>query len=212
MRKVSFFLSFAVLILASVALVEGQQPGQRGGGAGFGGIATNPLTLLNNKDVKKELDMTDEQAAKVPEEVMVAISKVLNEKQFKRFKQIQLQQHGNNAFTEESVQTALKITADQKKSIAEILEGSTKELAELKGTGKGKGNFGGGGGFGKGNAEKTEKIRTEAREKIMNVLTREQRKMFSEMTGPELKINTGFGGGNFNKKGTDPKKDTSIEP
>ncbi len=205
MRKFSFFLSFAVLILLSVALVEGQQPDTKKAG-GFGGVANNPLTLLNNKDVKKELDITDDQAAKVPAEVMVAISKVLSEKQFKRFKQIQLQQRGNNAFSDATVQTQLTITPEQKTSIAEILEASTKELGELKG---GKGGFGGG--FGKGNAEKTEKIRSEAREKIMNVLTREQRKMWSEMTGAEFKMTSGFGGGNFNKKGTDPKKTTSAE-
>jgi hypothetical protein len=202
MRKLGFFLSFAVLILISVALVEGQQPGQRGGG--FGGVASNPLTLLNNKDVKKELEITDEQSTKIPAEVMVAISKVLNEKQFKRFKQIQLQQRGNNAFSDETVQAELKITADQKTSIAGILEASTKELGELKGGG-------GKGGFGKGNAEKTEKIRTDAREKILAVLTKDQRKTWSEMTGAEFKMTTGFGGGTFNKKGTDPKKTTSFE-
>jgi hypothetical protein len=214
MRMFGFLASFGVLVLMTVALVEGQQPQPKkggGGGGGFGGgnIANNPLALLNNKDVKKELDITDEQSAKVPAEVMVAISKVLNEKQFKRFKQIQLQQRGNNAFADADIQKQLNLNADQKKNIGEIVETSNKDLAELKGAfggfGKGKGGAGGAG----GNAEKSNKIRTEATEKILNVLTADQKKTWNDMTGPELKITTGFGGGaggGFGKKGA--KKDT----
>src|SRR5262245_37664557 len=100
MRKLGFAISSGAVLLMAVALVDGQQPqpkgGGFGGGGGFGAFAPAPgttsLNLLNNKDVKKELDLTEEQLAKLPDEVLVAISKVMNEKQFKRFKQIELQQ------------------------------------------------------------------------------------------------------------------------
>src|SRR5262245_57897839 len=101
MRKIGFAISGGAVLLMAVALVDGQQPQHKwgfGGGGGFGFGPPAPgsasLTLLNNKDVKKELDLTEEQLAKLPDEVLVAISKVMNEKQFKRFKQIELQQRG----------------------------------------------------------------------------------------------------------------------
>ena len=227
MRKIGFLVAGGAFLLMSVALVDGLNAQQKkGGGAqpggGFGGIggfgggfggAAGPINLLNNKDVKKELDVTDEQLEQLPAEVLTAISKVLNEKQYKRFKQIELQQRGNRAFNDKAVQTALKVTDEQKKNIGSIIEDANKERAELF-----KGGFGGGGGgFGKGGGagEKSQKIDSEARDKIMQVLTKEQRKSWREMVGEELKINTGFGGGaggfggfgNKNKGKTDPNKD-----
>jgi hypothetical protein len=215
MRKLGFVISGGAVLLMAVALVDGQQPQPKGGGfGGFGGFGTpapgaSSLNLLNNKDVKKELDLTDEQLTKLPDEVLVAISKVLNEKQYKRFKQIELQQRGNRAFGDTKVQTALKINEEQKKNIASILEDANKELAEAAPKFGGFGGKGGGGGFGKGNAEKIEKINADAKDKILAVLTKQQRKEWREMVGEEFKMTTpafgGFGGG-FGKK--DAKKDT----
>ncbi|HZZ78654.1 MAG TPA: hypothetical protein VFE62_09055 [Gemmataceae bacterium] len=210
MRKLGWFLGCGALLLLSVAVVEGQQEKKgKGGGGGFGGFGgfrqapgQSLFTLLNSKDVKTELDVTEEQLEKLPDEVMVAIGKVLNEKQFKRFKQIDLQNRKNNAFKDTKVQTQLKMTDEQKKNIAAILADETKEIGELRQ---------GGGGFGKGNNEKIETIRKDAKEKIYTVLTKEQRKTWRDMVGEEFKFTTpnfggGFGGGNF--KGKNKKKDT----
>jgi hypothetical protein len=203
MRKFSWLLAATIMIMMSVTLVEGQQgkgKGTGGGGfGGFGGIQT-PLTLLNAADVKKELDVTDEQLEKLPAEVMVAISKVLNEKQFKRFKQLDLQKKGNRAFKDETIQKQLNMTDEQKKSVGSIVDDSVKELAELRG----KGGFGG---AGKDNREKIETINKESKEKIYTVLTKEQRKAWRELVGEEFKFATPtFGGFGTDKKGT-PKKD-----
>lgn len=211
MRKFGFFLSAGLLMFAAVALVDGLHAQQKGGG-GFGGFgggggAQSPLTLLNNKDVRKELDLTDEQIEKLPAEVQAAIARVLSEKQLKRFKQIQLQQRGNNAFKDDAVQKQLGLSAEQKKNIGEILETSSKEIGEL--TKGGFGGFGKGKGGAGGTTEKLEKIRTDARERILSALTKAQRKTWAEMTGEEFKMTTGFGGfGGFGKGKTDPKKDT----
>jgi hypothetical protein len=202
MRRYRFFLIGAGILALSVILVEGvpgQQKGGGGGGFGGGGLQ-NPVTLINNKDVKKELDLTDEQSKQITPEVMAALAKVLNEKQFKRFKQIHLQQQGNNAFKDTGVQKALNLSGEQTTSINTVLEESNKELAGLGGFGGGKG-----GGKGGGNAEKADKIRKEAAEKINTVLNEKQRATWREMLGEELKITTGFGGGAFKKK--DPNKD-----
>src|SRR5437763_549237 len=128
MRKFVLFLTCSFLIMGSVALVEGQ-PG--GGKKAFGGGQQSPLTLLNRPEVKKELEITDEQSEKLPAEVMLAIGKVLNDKQMKRFKQIELQTRGNNAFTDKVVQKELKMSDEQTKSVASLIEDSNKEIAEL---------------------------------------------------------------------------------
>lgn len=211
MRKFGWFLTCSFMILGSVALVDGQQPGGGGFGGfgGFGGGQQTALNILNRADVKKELDVTDEQLEKLPAEVLVAISKVLNEKQFKRLKQIDLQNRKNNAFKDAAVQTALSMTAEQKKNIASILEDETKEIAELF-KGGGKGGKGGFGGFGKGTTEKTDNIRKETKEKIYTVLSKEQRATWRELVGEEFKFAQPTFGGGFgkDKKKAEPKKDT----
>jgi hypothetical protein len=215
MRKFSAFLACGALLLMSVAWVEGQQEKKQGGGGGFGGMfgggPTNPYTLLMRADVKKEIDATDEQMEKLPDEMMVAISKVLNEKQFKRFRQLDLQKKQNVAFKDASVQKELKMTDEQKKNILTIITDETKEIAELmpKGGGFGKGGGGGKGG-GKETQEKIETVRKDAKEKIYTVLTKDQRKAWREMVGEEFKFTQqGFGGGGFGGKGKDAKKDAA---
>jgi hypothetical protein len=191
MRKYGLFLASSALILMSVAWVEGQQGGDKkkgGFGSGFGGIfggfgqRQSPLDLLNRDDVKKELDVTDEQAEKIPAEVMNAIAKVLNETQFKRFKQIELQKRGNHAFKDEGLQKALNMNADQKKSINSLLEDSDKELADLR-----KAAFKGGFKAGTG-TEKIDNATKETKEKIYTVLNKDQRKAYREMIGTEFKF------------------------
>lgn len=207
MRKFTAFLACGALLLMSVAWVEGQQEKkQGGGGGGFGGMfgrggPTNPYDLLVRADVKKELDVTEDQMDKLPDEVMVAISKVLNEKQFKRFKQLDLQKKQNAAFKDAAVQKELKMTEEQKKNILTILADETKEVGELMP--KGGGGFGkkGGGGDFKGTQEKIETIHKDAKEKIYMVLSKDQRKTWRDMIGEEFKFTQGFGfGGGFGKK------------
>jgi hypothetical protein len=177
MRKFGLLAVSGALILMSVAWVEGQQGGNKGNPF----QQTSPLFLINREDVKKELDITQEQLDKLPAEVMVAISKVLDQKQFKRFKEIDLQQRGNNAFKDTAVQKALNMTDEQKTNITSLLTDSDKEIKDLRGKG-GKGGKGG------GTTEKVDTIRKETKEKILGVLTKEQRKTFRELVGEEFKF------------------------
>src|SRR4051812_1582117 len=128
MRKFGLIVASLAVILMSVAWVEGQQDekkkrGSFGGAGGFqfGGQRQDPVSLLRNASVKKELDLSDEQLEKLPAEVLSAIAKVLNDKQMKRFREIELQQRGNTAFKDEAIQKKLKVTDEQKKSINTIL-------------------------------------------------------------------------------------------
>ncbi len=213
MRKGFMFLGGSFLIFLSVALVDGQPGGGKKGtgGGGFGGFGPpSPITLLNRTDVKEELKLTDDQTEKLPAEVMVAISKVLDNKQFKRFKQIEMQTRGNNAFKDKAVLKELKVSDDQAKSLVSVLEESDKEMAELR-----KSMFGGGGGKkggkgGTGGGEKIQNLQKETKEKLLTVLTKDQRKQWRDMIGEEFKMQQGFGGGfggggGFGKKGADKK-------
>ena len=197
MRKFGLFLVGATFIcFMSVTFVQGQGGDKKrtGGGAFAGGGQQSPLNLLNRAEVKKELDLTDEQVEKLPAEVLLAISKVLNEKQYKRFKQIELQQRGNNAFKDTAVQKQLKVTEDQAKNIGSLLEDSAKESAELRKSIK----RGDGAEAFKGIMEKQENIRKETRDKIFTVLTKDQRSAWRELIGEEFKLQQptlgGFGG------------------
>jgi hypothetical protein len=187
------------LILMSVAWVEGQPGSGKGGIPGFGGFQNNPIILLNREEVKKELKVTDEQLERLTPEVMAAIAKVLDEKQFNRFRQIDLQQRGNNAFKDAFVVKELKITDEQKTSIVSLINDSEKEIKDL--TPK-KGGFGK---DGQAAREKQDAVRKETKEKIFGVLTKDQRKAYRELIGEEFKL-TPFGGGGNPKK--DAKKDT----
>ncbi len=136
MRRFGWFLVGGAALMMSVAWVEaqpaaankeGQRAGSQFGGMIPGGGREDPVSLFHRaRTLKKEIEITDEQNEKLPAEVMLAIAKVLNEKQFKRFKQLELQKRGNNAFKDEVVLTGLKTTDEQKKSLISIVDDSVQ--------------------------------------------------------------------------------------
>jgi Spy/CpxP family protein refolding chaperone len=191
MRTIGIFLSTLAIAFCAVAIGETQQP-RRPGGGGFG-QGQNPLSLIQNEQVQKELNLTEEQIKKLPDAVQKAIAEVLDAKQAKRLKQIQLQQRGSQALTDAAVAKELKISESQKEKINTILADSRKEMQELFQ-----------GGAGRGNLEKLTTLRKETREKVLNVLSDEQKKAYQEMTGEEFKMQ--FGG--FQKRGEGKGKGT----
>jgi Spy/CpxP family protein refolding chaperone len=196
MRKsLAMVVTFASLGLATLAFA--QQGGFQGRGGAGGGL-TDPIQLLQNASVKKELDITDEQMEKLPEAVRKALGEVLNEKQQKRLRQIELQQRGTNALLDAKLQKELKVTEEQANNIKVILEDSRKEMREaFKG------------GFGKDATEKLANLRKETTEKAMGVLTVDQRRAYKQLIGDEFKIERptfgGAGGFGKNKKGDNSK-------
>lgn len=205
MRKMTAILGLFVGGLCLAELAIGQQGGFGGGGFGKGLTITEPVALINNPSVKKELDITEEQSKAIPAAVVKALGGVLNEKQFKRFKQIHVQQLGAQAFNDPSVQGELKLTSAQKENVKTILDDNKKELAEL-GFGGGKGGKGAGGFGGKGggeNAEKLANLNKETLEKLRGMLTAEQKTTWTALNGDTFKMEFGgFGGaGGFGGKG-----------
>ncbi|MBX9681493.1 MAG: hypothetical protein K2X38_22285 [Gemmataceae bacterium] len=199
MRKsLAMVVTFAGLGLATLAFA--QQGGFPGRGTGGGG-GSDPLQLLQNASVKKELEITDEQIEKLPEAVRKALGEVLNEKQQKRLRQIELQQRGSSALLDAKLQKELKVTEEQANNIKVIIEDSRKEIREA-----------GKGGFGKDAAEKLANLRKETTEKAMGVLTVDQRRAYKQLIGDEFKIERtfgGFGGAGGFGKGKNKKDDDS---
>jgi hypothetical protein len=121
-------------------------------------------------------------------ETLTAVTEVLNPDQVKRLKQIELQRTGADAYVRSEVQTALKLTAEQKDKVKVIVDESNKQMQELRGAGgqgrqRGQGNRGGG--FG-ANQEKINALRKETADKFVAVLTDDQKKEWKGLTGAEF--------------------------
>jgi Spy/CpxP family protein refolding chaperone len=212
-------------VVALLAIPASSQQRQRGrGGFGAGPGALGPAMLLASEDVRKDLKVTDEQAEKLKdiqqqmgakgkeafaevqkldeserqekrleifrklnEESTQAVAKILTPDQMKRLKQIQLQQQGAQALADPEVQKKLNLTDEQKEKVKTITEDSRKEMREI--TQAAQGDF-------QGVREKMQSLRKETNEKVMAVLTDEQKKSWKDMNGEPFKgqINTGFGG------------------
>jgi hypothetical protein len=178
-------LGFAAL---DVAQSQVQPPGG-GGGFGKGQGQMNPLTMLQNKAIKEELKLTDEQAKKVDEAAWKSLATVLDPEQFKRLHQIDLQLKDYHAFADAHLQTELKMTVEQKANVKTILEDTDKERADvLKELGGGKGGKGKGKGGGGANNEKLKTIDMEAKERVNSVLTKEQKRAYNEMIGEKFEM------------------------
>ena len=162
-------------------LAAGVALGQRGGGT------PDPAGLLHNPGIQKELKLTEEQVKKVDEAVLKAIGGVLEPAQMKRLEQITLQMEGARAFNNPKVQTALKLSDEQKESIKTLLADSDKEVRDLFKEGPG--------GF-----QKIGALRKETMTKVTGVLNAQQREQWQDLVGAEFKMQFG-GGGRFKGKG-----------
>jgi Spy/CpxP family protein refolding chaperone len=131
-----------------------------------------------------------------------AVEGALKPEQIKRLHQIENQQAGVGMYSKAEVQSALKLTEEQKGKIDKIDEDYKKDLRDL-GAGGGPGGFGGGrGGFGRGvdpqMAKKQEALKKDAVEKINDVLDDGQRSALKDLTGEPFELQRaafGFGGG-----------------
>lgn len=211
-------LSQLGLVVAIAAMVCGTaQAQQRQRPGGPGGFGIGPMFLLGQKSVQEELKLSDEQVKKIKEltekqhesfqglrdlsreELRTkmqeaakandkAIAAILKPEQLKRVKQIGLQQRGAMVVNDPDVAKTLKITDEQKEKIKDI-QTKAREAA--------------GGGQRPDRSEEAIKKREEARkatnEKVMGVLTAEQKTKLKEMQGETFtgKIERPqFGGGN----------------
>lgn len=186
-------------VLAILATPAFAQERPRPGFGGFGG--GGQVFLLQQKSVQAELKLTDEQIKKVAEiktpnprdfqnvpreEIRKkmeeaakanekAVADILKPEQAKRLKQISLQQQGAQALNDAEVAKAVNLTDEQKQKIQAIQEDSFKTMRELFQPG--------GGGFNEETRKKMEDLRKTSNEKVMNLLTAEQKTKLKELTG-----------------------------
>jgi Spy/CpxP family protein refolding chaperone len=193
------WLKGALVLCAALAMVSVAQA-QRQGRGGFG-----PGGMLQNEAVQKELNLTDDQKTKLKEAMEKvrednkdiiakgrdmtredreklakasneAIGKVLDEKQTKRFKQIQLQSQLRfqpaAAFQNPEVQSKLKLTDEQKEKIKKAGEEYGEKARELFQ-----------GGFNEETRKKMADLRKETMDKITGVLTADQKKTWDDLLG-----------------------------
>jgi hypothetical protein len=187
-----------VLSLAGLALLAGPAAAQRGGrgGRGPGGPGGGPygiLFLLQNKDIQKELDLSEEDAAKIPDAVMEALAKSLKPEQLKRLKQINLQVRGNAAFGDAKIQKQLSFTDEQKEKVTEILKEADAARRELFQSLRQGGDF-------QEMRKKMTEMNEEVTKKIQDVLTDDQKDKWKDMVGKPFKFE--FGG-----RGRGPRPD-----
>jgi Spy/CpxP family protein refolding chaperone len=212
-RLMQVTLVAAVVVMAASPVLAQQRRGQGGGGGrGFGGLGGGVM-LLGQKSVQEELKLSDDQAKQVKELVdkqreafqgfgdlsqeerrtkmqemaktnNEAVAKILKPEQAKRFKQIALQQQVRFglAFVLNNPEVAkeLKISDDQKGKLEEIRNKAREETQGL--------------GFDEEGRNKRQEVTKATNEKVMGVLTAEQKAKLKEMQGEPFKGEIQFGG------------------
>lgn len=201
MRILSSVVMTLGVAIVLAGLTTGQEPRRPGGPGGPGG---DPGSILKNESVQKELKITEEQLKKYEELQKKALADSLSPEQLKRLKQIQLQQRGAQAFQDPEVQTALKMTDEQKEKVKTIAEDARKDMGEL---------FKNAGG---GNREEAMKkfaaFRKEVMDKTTSVLTDDQKKSWKDMVGEPFEgLRQGFGFGTRRPGGENPKRKNKQE-
>jgi Spy/CpxP family protein refolding chaperone len=200
--RLALVFGLAVLI-ASPALAQ-RQRGSQPRGERPPSSRSSSLFLLSQESVQKELQLSDDQVAKVKDleqkqreafrglrdlsreerqkkteeqakATRKAVSDVLKAEQQKRLEQISLQLAGARALSRSEVADTLKLTSEQKDKIKTIQEEARKERAGLRGNNN------------EDARKKSAEIRKSSDEKVMNVLTTEQKSKLKELSGEPFK-------------------------
>jgi Spy/CpxP family protein refolding chaperone len=220
------FGSLIAVTLCGLAACESStaqdnQQGRRGQGRfGMGGAGGSALFLLRNETVQNDLKLTDDEKAsiqklqdaardnrtalqglsgeertakmaEITKEQDSKIAGILDDKQKARLKEIRLQQRGPQGLTDKELAEALKLTDDQVNKIKEIVDAMQKEIQDAF-------QSAGQGGDRTAMREKMTKLRKDTGDKILAVLTPDQKTSYDKMLGTKIDLpqgGAGFGGG-----------------
>jgi hypothetical protein len=190
-----------------------QQPQRGGGGPGM----MSGIRLLMQKSVQKELQITAEQTQKIEEaqaKVMESFSgladitdqnerrqkmqelaregersaaKILKRDQMKRFKEISLQLQGARAFSDPEVAKALDLADEAKEKIKAITDEAGRQQRQQFQQGADP----------QAARKKMEELRKATMDKVVAILSADQKAKWKELTGEPFKgeIQMGFPGG-----------------
>ena len=202
------------------------QGGQAQRGEGFGRMMGMGMAsaLLERPDVQRELNLTEQQKTQIRQmqEAMRAAwqemrnlppqerrqkmeelrqkndpTKVLNETQKKRLRELELQAMGPTAFLQPEVADELKLTQEQRSRLQGIVMQQMQQLREQFQSG----------GFGQGQgAQNFQQIREQMEKQMLEVLTPAQREKWQQMQGKPFQFEGGrpmlWGGmGGFGQQG-----------
>jgi Spy/CpxP family protein refolding chaperone len=134
----------------------------------------------------EQIEEFRKQAAERAKQEKAKLAEILLPNQMKRLNEIYIQQLGTRAFDDAEIAGELKITDEQKASIAKIREESQAAMREL---------FAGGGGDREAAREKFTAARKETDDKIVAVLTAGQKAQWEEMKGKPFEMPEGARGG-----------------
>jgi Spy/CpxP family protein refolding chaperone len=190
---------------------QGQGGGQGLRGQGFGRMMGAGMAgmLLQRPDVQRELNLTEQQKTQIrqmqeamrtawqetrnlpPQERRQKMeelrqkndpTKVLNETQKKRLRELELQAMGPMAFLQPEVADELKLTQEQRSRLQGIVMQQMQQLRELWQ----------GGGFGQGQgAQNFQQIREQMEKQMLEVLTPAQRQQWQQMQGKPFQFEGG---------------------
>ncbi|MFO0808387.1 MAG: hypothetical protein U0746_07175 [Gemmataceae bacterium] len=148
---------------------------------------------------------TQELTATVNGETLTAIGDMMKPEQLTRLKQIELQRAAAAGYARKEIQTALKLSDEQKDKVKTLVADYEKQMQELVGArgqggqggqgkgGQGKGGQGKGGQGGRGlgaNQEKVTALRKEVAEKFVALLDDSQKKTWKGLTGEPFEVPT----------------------
>ncbi len=135
-------------------------------------------------------DLSEEERRKKMQEIKQAndkkVAEVIEPDQYKRLKQISWQVLGPFAFRDPAIVSGLNMTVEEQEKSDKIRREGRDEMGQL--FEKVKGNFDG------ETIEKFSKISDATRDKIVAILTSEQKAKWQEMLGPEFTGKLDFGG------------------
>ncbi len=143
---------------------------------------------LSREELRARFAERGKKMEAINQETRKAIEEVLLPHQIERLKQISLQLRGTQALSDPEVAKELGITKEQEEKFAQVREEAANKARELFGSGE-RGQM----------REKFEALRKETDEKLLAVLTAEQKEKFEKMKGPKFEIDLrelmgGFGG------------------
>ncbi len=149
---------------------------------------TSGLRDLSQEERRKKLTEIREKLAPKLKEVQEKINGVLNAKQRDRLNELKIQARGAAALLDKDTAEALKLSDDQQKKLKGLEEARNKEFAEVMESARG-GNPGDA-------REKFTKLRKESNDKMLEVLSSDQKAQFEKMQGTKIELGqAGTGGG-----------------
>jgi hypothetical protein len=147
------------------------------------------LQDLTEEERKEEMPNVMKMVGEKGKELQGKVDKLLDAKQHARLKELSIQRRNLGALQDPEILVALKITDDQKKQLLEVRDGFAKEQEDLQK------EFLARGGDRQALRPKVEALQKSMGEKVMAVLTTEQREQFDKMKGEKFTFpqQRGFG-------------------